>query len=84
VFLWHRLALTRSRRNVRLVSYSGMTPTFCVNPVFSVEVVLKCCDACGDGEYFFQSGFLALQGDVVSAASINVNEKSMEHTVGEL
>jgi hypothetical protein len=30
---------------------------FCVFPVFSVAVMEKCCDACGDGEYYFRSGF---------------------------
>jgi hypothetical protein len=29
--------------------------TFCVFPVFSVAVMEKCCDACGDGEYYFRS-----------------------------
>jgi hypothetical protein len=54
VFQWRRLALTRSQRNLRLVSYSGKTPTFCVFPVFSVAVMEKCCDACGDMEYYFR------------------------------
>jgi hypothetical protein len=40
-----------------LVSYSGKTPTFRVFPVFSVAVMVKCCDACGDGEYYFRSSF---------------------------
>jgi hypothetical protein len=39
------------------VSYSEKTPTFCVFPVFSVAVMEKCCDACGDGNKYFQSGF---------------------------
>jgi hypothetical protein len=26
-------------------------PTFCLFLVFSVAVMEKCCDACGDGEY---------------------------------
>jgi hypothetical protein len=56
-------ALTGSRRDIPWVSYSGKTPTFCVFPVFSVAVMEKCCDACGDGEYYFRSGFSALQGD---------------------
>jgi hypothetical protein len=30
VFQWHRVPLTGSRRDIRLVSYSGKTPTFCV------------------------------------------------------
>jgi hypothetical protein len=31
------------------VSGGGKTPTFCVFLVFSVAVMEKCCDACGDG-----------------------------------
>jgi hypothetical protein len=58
----------RSRRDIRCLSYSGKTATFCVFPVFSVAVMEKCCDACGDGEYYFRSGFSALQGDGVSEA----------------
>jgi hypothetical protein len=57
VFQRHRLLLTVSRQDIRLVSYSGKTPTFCVFPVFSVAVMEKCCDACGVGEYYFGSGF---------------------------
>jgi hypothetical protein len=50
-------AVNGSRPNLRLASYSIKTPTFCVFPVFSVAVMEKCCDACGDGEYYFRSGF---------------------------
>jgi hypothetical protein len=57
VFQRHRLPLTGSRWDIRWVSYSGKTPTFCVFRVFSVAVMEKCCDACGDGEYYFRSGF---------------------------
>jgi hypothetical protein len=84
VFQKHRLLLNGSRRDIRWVSYSGRTPTFCVFPVFSVWVMEKCCDACGDGEYYFRSGFPALQGDGVSEASTAVDRKSTGHTVGEL
>jgi hypothetical protein len=80
----HRLPLTGSRWDIRWVSGSGKTPTFCVFPVFSVAVMEKCCDACGDGEYYFRSGFSTLQGDGVSEASTAVDRKSMGHTVGEL
>jgi hypothetical protein len=53
VFQRHRLPLTGGRQDIRLVSYSGMTPTFCIFPVVSVHMAVmeKCCDACGDGEY---------------------------------
>jgi hypothetical protein len=84
VFQRHRLLLTGSRRDIRLVSYSGKTPTFCVFPVFGVAVMEKCCDACGDGEYYFRSSFSALQGGGVSEASTAVDRKSTGHTVGEL
>jgi hypothetical protein len=66
------------------VSYSGKAPTFCVFPVFSVAVILKCCDADGDGNKYFQSSFLALQADSVSLASNVVDRKTMGYTVGEL
>jgi hypothetical protein len=39
------------------VSGRGKTPTFCVFPVISVTVMEKCCDACGDGNTYFRSGF---------------------------
>jgi hypothetical protein len=64
------------------VSYSEKTPTCCVFPVFSVTVMEKCCDACGDGNTYFQSGFPTLQDDGVSLASNAVDRKSMGHTVG--
>jgi hypothetical protein len=68
------------------VSYSGMTATFCVFPVFSVHMAVmeKCCDACGDVEYYFRLSFPALQGDGVSEASIAVDRISTGHTLGEL
>jgi hypothetical protein len=46
-------------------------------------VMEKCCDACGDGEYYFWSGFSAFQGDGVSVASTAVDLISTGHTVGE-
>jgi hypothetical protein len=49
VYQYHRLPLTGSRWDIRWVSGGGKTPTFCVFPVFSVAVMEKCCDACGDG-----------------------------------
>jgi hypothetical protein len=56
-----------------------MTPTFCVFPVFSVAVILKCCDAYGDGNRYFQVGFFrALQADGVSLASNVVDRKTMD------
>jgi hypothetical protein len=58
----HRLPLSGSRWDIRWVSGGGKTPTFCVFPVFSVAVMEKCCDACGDGEYYFRSGCSAPEG----------------------
>jgi hypothetical protein len=84
VFQLHRLPLTRCRLYIRLVSYSGRTPTFCVFPVFSGSVMEKYCDACGVGEYYFRSGFWALQSRSSSEASTAFDRKSMGHTVGEL
>jgi hypothetical protein len=66
------------------VSESEKTRTFCVFLVISVAVIEKCCDACGVGEYYFRSGFSALQGVNVSEASTAVDQMSTGHTVGEL
>jgi hypothetical protein len=60
VFWRHRLLLTGSRLDIRLVSFSGRTRTFCVFLVISVAVIEKCCDACGVGEYYLRSGFSAI------------------------
>jgi nitrate reductase NapE component len=79
----HRLPLTGSRWDIRWLSGRGKTPTFCVFPVFSVAVMEKCCDACGDGEYYFRSSCLASEDADVSDASIVVDRKSMGHTVAE-
>jgi hypothetical protein len=43
--------LTGSRLDIRWLSGRGVTTTLCVLPVFSVSVMEKCCDGCGDGEY---------------------------------
>jgi hypothetical protein len=56
---WHRLPLTGNRWDILWLSGRGKTPTLCVFPVFSVAVMEKCCDPCGDGEYYFRSGCLA-------------------------
>jgi hypothetical protein len=65
------------------VSNGEKTPTFCVFPVFSVTVIEKCWDACGDGIKYFQSVFPTLQYDCVPDASTAVDRKSMGHTLGE-
>jgi hypothetical protein len=46
-------------------------------------VMEKCCDACGDGEYYFQSIHSASEGAGVSRASTAVDRKSMGHTVAD-
>jgi hypothetical protein len=56
---------------------------FCVFPVFRVAVLEKCCDACGDEEYYFRSDFPASEGDRASEASNAVDLKSMGHTVAD-
>jgi hypothetical protein len=82
-FQRHRLPLTGSRWDIRWLIGRRTKPTFCVFPVFSVAVMEKCCDACGDGEYYFRSGFSASEGAGVSEASIAVDRKSMGHTVAD-
>jgi hypothetical protein len=52
--------------------------------VLSVAVMEKCCDACGDGEYYFRSGFSTSQGEIESDASRAVDWRSMGQTFGEL
>jgi hypothetical protein len=79
----HRMPLTGSRWDIRWLIGRGTTPTFCVFPVFSVAVMEKCCDACGDEEYYFRSAFSASEGAGVSEASIAVDRKSMGHTVAD-
>jgi hypothetical protein len=65
------------------VSGRGKTPTFCVFPVFSVAVMEKCCDACGDGELLIAVGYLPSEGAYISSGTFAVDRKSMGHTVGE-
>jgi hypothetical protein len=79
VFQRHRLPLTGSRWDIRCLVGRRTKPTVCVLPVLSVAVMEKCCDACGDREYYFWSVFSASQSDGVSAASIAVDRKSMGH-----
>jgi hypothetical protein len=82
-YQYHRLPLSGSRWDIRWVSGGGKTPTFCVFPVFSVAVMEKCCDACGDGEYYFLVGLFGARGGRCLRASIAVDRKSMGHTVDE-
>jgi hypothetical protein len=70
---WHRLPLTGSRPDISLVSYSGKTATFCVFPVYSVAVMEKCYDGCGDEDYYFESVFSTFQNVGVSEASAVVD-----------
>jgi hypothetical protein len=47
--------------------------TLCVFTVFSVAVMEKCCDACGEGEYCFRSKVSTIRGGGVSEASTAVD-----------
>jgi hypothetical protein len=77
------MPLTGSRWDIRWLIGRGKKPTFCVFPVFSVAVMEKCCDACGDGEYYFRSDFRRQRVTSVSEASNAVDLKSMGHTVAD-
>jgi hypothetical protein len=83
VFEKHRLALTGSRLDIRWLSGRGKTPTFCVFPVFSVAVMEKCCDACGDGNTTSGRFLRRQRMSVFQVASTAVDRKSMGHTVAE-
>jgi hypothetical protein len=82
-FQRHRLPLTASRWDIRLLIGRRTKPTFCVFPVFSVAVMEKCCDACVYGKYYFRSPFWAPEGACRFRASIAVDQKSMRHTVAD-
>jgi hypothetical protein len=84
VFQRYRLLLTGGRWEIRFVCCCGKTPTFGVFHVFSVAVMQMCCDACGDGEYYFRSGFSAILGVCVSRTSTAIDRESMGRTLGEL
>jgi hypothetical protein len=66
VFKRHRLPLTGSQWGIRWLIGRRTKPTFCVFfsvfPVFSMAVMEKCFDACGDVDHLFRSGFLASDG----------------------
>jgi hypothetical protein len=77
-------AVDRKSRGHTVGELQWKDPDFLCISVFSVAVMEKCCDACGDGEYYFRSGFSKLQGVNVSQATSAVDRKSRGHTVGEL
>jgi hypothetical protein len=87
VFKRHRLPLTGSQWDIRWLIVRRTKPTFCVFfcvfPVFSMAVMEKCFDACGDVDYLCRSGFLASEGAGVLVASIAVDRKSMGQTVAD-
>jgi hypothetical protein len=56
-FKGHRLPLTASRWDIRWLIGRRTKPSFSVFSVLYVEVMEKCCDACGYGEYYFHLGF---------------------------
>jgi hypothetical protein len=73
--------LTGSRYDIRWLIGRRTKPTFCVFSVFGAAVTENCCDACGDGKYYFRSGFSASEGAGVLVASIAVDRKSIRHTL---
>jgi hypothetical protein len=52
----HRLPLTGKSMGHTVAERSWKDADFVCFPVFRVVVMEKCCDACGDGEYYFRSG----------------------------
>jgi hypothetical protein len=66
VFHGHRLPLTGSRWEIRWLIGRRTKLTlcvfFCVLPSLCMAVMAKCCDACGDEDYHFRSGFSASNG----------------------
>jgi hypothetical protein len=79
-FQRHRLPLTGSLWDLRLLVGRRTKPTFSVFPVFSVVVMEKCCDACGDEDYCFWPGNSASDGAGISEASTANDFVSMGHT----
>jgi hypothetical protein len=65
------------------VSNGEMTTTVFVFPVFSVTAKEKCCDACGDGIKYLQTGLPTLQDDGVPRVSTTVDQMMSGHTVCE-
>jgi hypothetical protein len=53
---WHRMPLTGKRWDIRLVSYSEKTPTFCIFPVFSVAVMESVVTLAVTGSSIFPVG----------------------------
>ena len=79
----HRMPLTRSRWDLRWLIGRRTKPTFSEFSVFCMAINERSCDACGDREDYFRSGFSASEGAGVSEASNAVDRKSIEHTVGD-
>jgi hypothetical protein len=77
------LPFTESRWDIRWLSGRVKTPTFCVIPVFSVAVMEKCCDACGDGDCYARWRSAASEDAGISVAWFGVDRKSMGITVAE-
>jgi hypothetical protein len=81
-FQGHRLPWTASRWDVRLLIGRRTKPTFCVFPVFSVAVMEKCCDACGNMEYYFGPGSQTSRCLLFRGIDCR-DRKSMGHTVAD-
>jgi hypothetical protein len=58
-FQGHRLPLTASRWDIRLLIGRRTKLTLSVFPVLIVTAMEKNCDACSDEEYYLLSGFSA-------------------------
>jgi hypothetical protein len=62
VFQRHRLPLTRCRWDIRLGELYWQDADFLCISCICAAVMEKCCDACGDGEYYFWSGYSGVTG----------------------
>jgi hypothetical protein len=83
VFQRHRLLLTGNRWDIRWLSSRRTKTTFCVFPVFSVAVMEKCCDACGDGNTNTGRVFRLSRVPVFQRHRLPLTGRSMGHTVAE-
>jgi hypothetical protein len=80
---WHRLPLTGSRWDLRWVIGRRTKPTFSELPVFSVAVMGKCCDDCGDRGYLFSVGIFGFRG-CQCLRSIDCRQSEVVGTYGGL
>jgi hypothetical protein len=83
VFEWHRMPLTGSRCEKCWLSGRVKKPTCSVIPVFNVAVLEKCCDNCGDGEYYLRSSSSANEDASDREATSGVDRSSMGQLLAE-